>query len=919
MLDDSIIFAAAFIYLGILFGIAYFGDKRAAENRSIISNPYIYTLSIAVYCTAWTFYGSVGRAAETGVGFLPIYLGPTLIAALWWFVLRKIVRITKDQRIISIADFIGSRYGKSALLAGMVTVIAVIGILPYISLQLKAVSTSYLILQHYPDLVMPQRSDGVGWWADTALYVALLLAAFTILFGTRHIDVTERHEGMVAAIAFESLVKLLAFSAVGVFLTFGLFEGPADLFHQAVQHPELAPLMSMEGLPGGYASWFALTFISMMAILFLPRQFQVAVVENVNEHHIRKAMWLFPCYLLLINLFVLPLGLGGNLLFPEGNVDPDTYVLTVPMAEHKEGLALFVFLGGLSASTSMVIVATIALSTMVSNDLVMPALLRINAFRLSQERDLSGLLLGIRRGAIILVLLLAYLYFRLIGESYELVTIGLISFAAAAQFAPAILIGIFWKGANQNGAILGLSAGFIIWAYTLLLPAFAKSGWFPTTFIREGLFNLAWLRPYQLFGLEGLDPITHSVCWSIPANCGLLVLGSLFTRQSVVEQIQSNLFVDVFKKAHRGAQTHIWRGTVSVAELFRLVERIMGKEQATEAFVNYTAQRGMSLSLEAHGDSELVSFTERLLAGALGAASAKVLISSIMVGEALDLDNVMEILDETSEVMEYSRRLEEKSHELESATRELTAVNDRLKELDRLKDEFLSMVSHELRTPLTSIRAFSEILLSEPNLPTPERQKFLGIVVKETERLTRLINHVLDLAKIESGRVEWHMEPVDLRDSIEDALNAVSQLFNERKIELSSKLPSQPIMIKGDRDRLIQVFINLLSNAAKFCDPETGRVAIRLKNTQRDVEVEVADNGQGIARQHLGNLFNKFYQVKDQQRGKPKGTGLGLAISRLIIEHHGGRIWVESTEGQGSQFRFTLPRLDFQISGNRLI
>jgi signal transduction histidine kinase len=336
----------------------------------------------------------------------------------------------------------------------------------------------------------------------------------------------------------------------------------------------------------------------------------------------------------------------------------------------------------------------------------------------------------------------------------------------------------------------------------------------------------------------------------------------------------------------------------------------MGKAQATTAFSVYAAERGMALNFEAHGDSELVSFAERLLAGALGAASAKALISSIVEGEALNLDNVMEILDETSEVMEYSRRLEEKSQQLESATGELRAVNERLKELDRLKDEFLSMVSHELRTPLTSIRAFSEILLSEPDLPTQERQKFLGIVVKETERLTRLINHVLDLAKIESGRVEWHMEPLDLCDSVEDALNAVSQLFNEKKIELTSRLPAKPVMVSGDRDRLIQVIINLLSNAAKFCDSEAGSVVLNLNNADAIVELEVVDNGPGIAKQHLDNLFDKFYQVKDQQGGKPKGTGLGLAISRLIIEHHGGRIWVESTLGQGSKFRFTLPQLD---------
>ena len=314
MFSTSVIILSISAYLALLFGIAFYGDRRAEQHRSIISNPYIYSLSIAVYCTAWTFFGSVGYAARNGVGFLPIYLGPTLMAALWWFVLRKIIRISRKQRITSIADFIGSRYGKSARLTGLVTLIAVLGILPYISLQLKAIANSFLIISNSPSLSLSSAAE-LPLWNDTAFYVALLLAAFTILFGTRHLDVTERHEGMVAAIAFESLVKLLAFMAVGAYVTFSLFDGPADIFSRAAAKPELAQLLTMDALPGGYASWFSLTLISMSAVLFLPRQFQVAVVENVNDQHLLKASWLFPLYLLLINLFVLPLALGGLLIF----------------------------------------------------------------------------------------------------------------------------------------------------------------------------------------------------------------------------------------------------------------------------------------------------------------------------------------------------------------------------------------------------------------------------------------------------------------------------------------------------------------------------------------------------------------------------------------------------------------------------
>ncbi|HEX6827865.1 MAG TPA: sodium:solute symporter, partial [Burkholderiales bacterium] len=508
MLPGWIVVAASFAYLGVLFAIAYFGDKRADQGRSIIANPYIYSLSLAVYCTSWTFYGSVGRAAGSGIGFLPIYLGPTLMAALWWILLLKIIRISKVNRITSIADFIASRYGKSQSLGGLVTVIAVVGIIPYISLQLKAVSNTFAILLQYPHIVMPAAIGEVPILHDSAFYIAMLLAAFTILFGTRHLDATERHEGMVAAIAFESLVKLVAFLAVGAFVTFGMYEGFGDIFDRAAGVPKLDALLTLGGAAGTFGTWFSLTFVSMLSIMLLPRQFQISVVENVNENHITKATWLFPMYLLAINVFVLPIAFGGLMHFPDGSVDADTFVLTLPMAEGRPGLALLVFIGGLSAATGMVIVETIALSTMVCNDLVMPLLLRSKSLQLTRQPDLSGLLLAIRRWAIALILLLGYFYFRIAGEAYALVSIGLISFAAVAQFAPAIIGGLFWREGNRAGAFAGLCGGFAVWAYTLLLPSFARSGWLPMSFIEQGPLGVALLKPLQLFGLSGLDQIS---------------------------------------------------------------------------------------------------------------------------------------------------------------------------------------------------------------------------------------------------------------------------------------------------------------------------------------------------------------------------------------------------------------------------
>jgi Na+/proline symporter/signal transduction histidine kinase len=905
MLLGGVILLFSAAYLGVLFAIAYWGDKRADAGRSIIANPYIYAMSLAVYATSWTFYGSVGRAAANGVGFLPIYLGPTLMAALFWLVLRKMVRISKANRITSIADFISARYGKSALLAGLVTVIAVIGIIPYIALQLKAVSTSFLILLQYPEVVMPAKGEAVAVWKDTGLLVALLLAAFTILFGTRHLEATERHEGMVAAIAFESLVKLLAFVAVGLFVTFGLYGGFGELFDRAAQLPNLGKLLTLDGTAASYGSWASLIFLSMLSILFLPRQFQISVVENVNENHITKAIWLFPLYLLAINIFVLPITFAGLMQFAPGQVDADTFVLTLPMAHKQEALALLVFIGGLSAATGMVIVETIALSTMICNDLVMPVLLRWKSLPLSRRPDLSALLLRIRRGAIVLLMVLGYAYYRVAGEAYALVSIGLVSFAAVAQFAPAMLGGMYWKQGTRAGALTGLTLGFVLWAYTLLLPSFAKSGWLPLAFVEQGLFGIALLKPEALFGLQGLDANSHSLFWSMLANVGGYVGVSLLGKPSVREQAQAVLFVDVFKMASRTAGP--WRGSASLQEIVVLVGRFLGPARAEEAFTQYAARVGKKSWRDIEPDAGLVHFAENLLAGAIGASSARVILASAIQEEALGMDEVLNILDEASQVIAYSHQLEEKSRELEAATAELLAANERLKELDRLKDDFISTVTHELRTPLTSIRSFSEILHNHPELEVAQRAQFIGIIVKESERLTRLINQVLDLAKLESGSAEWHPAELDINEVIRDAVSTTSQLLRESGAALTLDLPAAVPPVQADRDRLMQVMLNLISNAAKFCDPQEGRIEIAVRVLPEALRVDVRDNGLGIAEADHELIFEKFRQVGDTLTGKPQGTGLGLPISRQIVQHFGGSLWVDSSPGTGATFSFTLP------------
>jgi len=907
VLETWVVIFIPFAYLGLLFAIAYYADRRADAGRSLIASPYIYSLSLAVYATAWTFYGSVGRAAENGVGFLPIYIGPTLMIALWWVVMRKILRISKQNRITSLADFIASRYGKSALLGGVVTVIAVIGILPYISLQLKAVSYSFNTMLQYPELIIPAGNGPL--LGDTAFWVALFLAAFTILFGTRHLDTAEHHEGMVAAIAFESLVKLVAFVAVGAWVTWGLYNGFGDIFARAAADPELEPMLApFGGVGGDYSSWIWLTILSMFAIMFLPRQFQVTVIENKDEAHLRKAIWLFPLYMLAINVFVLPIAFGGLLHFPRGSADADAFVLTLPMSQKQELLALVVFIGGLSAATGMVIVETIALSTMVCNDLVMPVLLRMRTLRLNERSDLTRLLLGIRRGAIVLILLLGYLYFKVAGEAYALVSTGLISFAAVAQFAPAALGGIFWKDATRRGALAGLTAGFAVWSYTLLLPAFARSDWLPIGFLEHGPFGIELLKPLALFGISGLDQITHAMIWSMLANVGAYVGVSLLRAPGADEHRQASLFVDVYKRPGEAGGAQFWRGTASAADLFNLLARFIGLRAAGDAFTDYARERGLEQPEERReADADLVHFVEKQLAGVIGAASAHIMLASVVKEEALTLDEVRAVLDDASQLVVYSHRLEQKSQQLERATQELRAANERLTEVDRMKDEFVSTVSHELRTPLTSIRSFTEILHDNPHLPAAERERFLGIVIKEAERLTRLISQVLDVSRLESGRVEWHESLIDMREVIEDTAASTSQLFRERNVLLERSVPARVPKVKADLDRIVQVVVNLLSNAVKFIEPGRGRVEISLAEEGGFLRLDVRDNGPGISLEHQELIFEKFRQAGDPLTGKPQGSGLGLYISRRIVEHSGGRLWVSSRPGEGACFSFTLP------------
>lgn len=898
-----IIVLVALAYVLLLFAIAWWSDRQARRGRNLAANSLVYTLSLAVYCTTGTLYGGVGRAASVGVGFLSIYLGPTLMMTLGFVVLRKILRIAKRQRTTSIADFIAARYGRSQVLGALVALVAVIGIIPYIALQLKGVSASFDLLAGFD----PARPAVGVLLFDSAVVITLLMAAFTILFGTRQIDAAEHHPGVMAAVAFESVVKLAALLAVGLFVAYYLFDGFGDLFDRARRHPEIAKLFTAEPALGD-GSWITVTVLAMLAVICLPRQFQMAIIENVDERHLARAMWLFPLYLLLINVFVLPLAVAGLLLFPAASIDRDMVVLALPLAHAWPELALFVFIGGLSAGTAMIVVETIALSTMVSNDLVLPLLLRRRLLVSGERADLGRTLLAVRRIAVVVILLLGYLYFRVAGGAYALLAIALISFAAVAQFAPALIGGAFWAGASRRGALAGLGAGTLVWAYTLLLPSFARSGWIPASFIEQGPWGLALLRPYALFGLDGLDPLSHTLFWSALANIGLFVGVSLLDHPDAGERAQATAFVEVFRQPGPAAASAEWRSGSSIADLHALLARFLGPERTDAAFADYARQRGAALDPRRSADADLILFAERLLAGMVGAASARVALTSGLSGGGIASSELMRVLDETSQAIEYSRQLEQKSAELERASAALRAANERLRELDHLKDEFLSTVTHELRTPLTAVRALSELLQDNPDMELEERQHFLGLIVKESERLSRLINEVLDMAKIEAGQMEFRIGPVDLETVMNEAIEATSQLFRSKEIAVERVVADGLPPVRGDRDRLMQVAVNLLSNAAKFTPPG-GRVEARLGLQDGAVRADVRDNGVGILPEDLDVIFEKFRQGGNTLTDKPTGTGLGLAVCRRIVEHLHGRIWVESKPGEGATFSFTVPTM----------
>ncbi|MEM8590486.1 MAG: sensor histidine kinase [Pseudomonadota bacterium] len=903
MMSSGFVVIVAALYLGGLFVLAFVTDRRAARGAAgFVSSPVVYTLSLAVYCTSWTFYGAVGSAARNGLEFLTIYLGPTVVLMGWWFFLRKLVRISNAQRITSIADFISARYGKSGGISALVTIIALVGITPYIALQLKAVAASFDVLVT-PEIAAIATAPEGGLLADTAFWVAIAMGAFVILFGTRHIGARERHPGIVAAIALESIVKLFAFIAIGLFAIYGLHDGVRDLFDGAIANDRLQHMFT---LPDGFEGrWITTLFLAGAAMVCLPRQFQVMVVENADERHLSTASWLFPLYLMLISLFVVPITISGLSVLP-ADANPDLFVLTVPLSAGQNTLALLAFIGGLSAATSMVIVSSIALSIMISNHLVMPILLRLPFFNRPQAGNLSATILTVRRLSIASILLLGFVYYRITASGDPLASIGLISFAGVAQFLPALVGAMFWARGNRHGAMAGLIVGFGFWAYTLILPSLAQAGWAFHDLAANGPWGLAFLQPTQLFGVEGFDPLVHGVFWSITANVVAYVFVSALTEQSPLESLQSALFVNAFRPDGARMLDAVQRSATD-RDVYRLAQRVLGLERAKRIFDDYSHRAGPGGQTPASMDESLITHVERELAGSVGAASARSLVSRIVKGETISVESVIDILDRTQQAINTSKALQAKSRELEETAQQLQRANDELKRQDRLKDDFLSHVSHELRTPMTSIRSFSEILLSPTPTDEADARRFLEIIQQESERLTRLLDQILDLSRLEQEDGQDRLETVDCAEVIDSAVATMRGAAERQQVALSVKPSDATILVLADRDQLKQVLVNLLSNAIKFNDNAEPRVWVETEGAGDDrVRILVFDNGSGIAEDEREVIFSKYARGWNVTSARASGTGLGLAISRQLVERMGGVLDLVHSSAAGACFAVTL-------------
>lgn len=725
------------LYTLLIFLIAWYAHYRKETGRSVVDNPWIYTLSIAVFCTSWTFYGSAGKAATTGIDFLLIYLGPSLTAFSWFFLLRRIVTISKENNITSIADFISLRYGKSLWLGALVTVCAVLGITPYIALQIKSVSTAFYLLSGFSANAITLYHGAYQVSVPSGILLTLTLSIFGVIFGARRLVSSERHEGLIAAVAFESLVKMVSLLGVGIFVTYFLYNGFSDLF---LHFREMRPAdfnrlttINPAGTADDIIHPFTMMFLSMGAIMLLPRQFHVMVIENANERHINKAMWLFPLYLLVINIFILPIGMAGLLLTGQA-ANSDFFVLNIPLLTGHSSIAMLAYLGGLSAAAGMVMVESVTISTMLLNYVFMPIIVRF-----TPQTWFPNLLINLKRLGIFLIIFLGYFYYLIAGETYSLAKMGMISFSAVIQLMPAMLGGLYWKRGNRSGAITGIFLGFLTWLYTLFLPSFTKYSWFHIAILDNGPFNLSLLKPTALFGLTGMDPFTHALYWSMFFNVGSYVICSIILGQDEQERDQLKKFFGIFehdRRKHHHIETRRLSKPVTITQFGSLLAKFIGIQEAQLAIAEYIGDRdidgkGNVSELEL---SNLKRFTEKTLAGSVGAAAAGAIVDSFLSDMGSRMEVVYDIFSTVRTSLDQSREalfVRLKASEIINRTLKIQIIMDDL--LDFLIQEFeLDLAMITLRGADGDLKVSSFRNTTDHRMPDPvwceENKQFCDLV-----------------------------------------------------------------------------------------------------------------------------------------------------------------------------------------------
>ena len=868
------LFAIIMLYLALLFFIAFWAEKR--KSNFWANNPYVYSLSLAVYCTAWTYYGSIGVAANQGLEYLAIYIGPIIIIPAWIVINSKIIRISRVNKIISIADFISLRYGNSRSFGAIISVVCILAIIPYIGLQIKAISDTFHLVT--------KSENPNNIFTDTATYVVLLIAIFSSYYGTRYVDASEKRLGIISAVAVESFLKLIFFVILGIFVTYGIFNGFDDIYEKAKNLPEFTQRNSFNGLEGSF-NWMLTSMLSMTAIFLLPRQFHTTIIENRKENHLKTAIWVFPLYLLIFNFFVFPIAWGGKILFLGQNVNPELFPILIPQKFGSILISVIVFLGGLSASISMIIISSVTLSIMLSNNVIIPYGW-IDTFKTKNDTFNNKNIVNIRKVSIFLLIITAFVFYKYLILESSLFSVGLVSFVLIAQLAPSFFGAIFWRRGTYTGAVIGLILGILICYINLIIPQYLKA-------INPEL-AINQYRILQFFKIPYLETIPQVFFWSLLANATVFTIISVSSKGNYRERNYAEIYVDInrYIQNHEGA--YIWKGKANVSDIRKILVKFLGDKKTKQALKIFNLKYNIDDENDT-ADSRFIKFSENLLSGRIGTASAKILIEGVTKEDKISLPEVLKILEESKENITLNRKLTEQSRQLRRLSDDLRSANSSLIEKDKQKDDFLDSVTHELRTPITAIRAAGEILLDDDDIPVEIKKDFLENIISESDRLNEIINDILYLDKLESGTIKLNINKNNIIDTYHKALKPIYHLIQQKNIHHSEINLLNDNEFYYDEARIIQVFQNILGNAYKFTE-ESGMIQVKFQEKDNLLKIGIFNTGKKIPDEDIDLIFDKFYQSKHQNIRKPVGTGLGLAICKKIIDAHQGKIYAENKE-----------------------